>query len=109
MRIIKWVISLIFALILAGFAIYNRDIVPLIWNPVHTPINLPLYLIAFGFMASGFIIGGALVWINAHPVRKERSSQKRTIKSLEKKIETLDEINDNSHDVEFFPTIQSKG
>ena len=109
MRIIQWAISLIFALILAGFAIYNREITTLIWSPLHDPLNLPLHILTLSFMIAGFLIGGFLVWLNTAPIRKERKQLKKRLTSLEKQLETLDTPNNKNQEIAFFPAIKTKG
>ena len=76
---------------LAVFAVFNRSAVDVFWSPVHAPIPLPVYLIALGFMAGGFLLGGVFVWFSGGKTRREKRQQRRQIKKLEKALEGAEE------------------
>jgi uncharacterized integral membrane protein len=110
MGFIRGIFGAILALLLAGFAVYNRTPVTLTYSPIHDPITLPLYLISLGLMAIGFILGGAFVWFTMGTLRKTKREQKKLIKSLEKDLKAVNE-NGASHikpSSEFFPALTHK-
>ncbi len=73
-----------------AFAITHTTKVPVTLNPFESSIELPLYVVALGFLAVGFILGSIVAWISMHKVRKEKRAQKKEIKKLEKDIEKLE-------------------
>lgn len=87
MKFIRGIIGLVAAILFTIFAVANRQSVDIVWNPgASSPSHLPLYLVALGALAIGFILGALFVWISTLPVRWEKSRQKRHIKKLEKEI-----------------------
>ncbi len=90
MGFFRAIIGFIFAIAMAAFAVSNRQSVEFVYSPVHTALELPLYLIALLFMVVGFIFGGIVVWFNAGTVRRTKRAQRKTIKQLEKEIKVLE-------------------
>ena len=86
MRLLLWIIGFIVALAVAGFAVFNRQSVSLVFSPVHPPLELPLYAVGLGLMAAGFILGSFMVWLNAAEIRRIRRRQMRQIRKLEKEL-----------------------
>lgn len=78
---------------IALFAVLNRDVIPVTWNPVSedSVLMLPVYIVILVSMASGFIFGGSVVWLNMGGLRKVKRKQKRDIKRLEKEVGRLKE------------------
>ena len=86
MAIIRFIIGLVFTVLVASVAVMNRFSVDLVWSPVNDSISLPFYVVLLGALLVGFLFGGMLVWINGGSVRSEKRKQKREIKILEKEI-----------------------
>ncbi len=110
MELLRGIFGAILALLLAGFAVYNRTPVEITFSPIHEPIMLPLYLVSLGLMALGFILGGGFVWFSMGKLRKTRREQKKLIKSLEKDLKAVNE-NGAGHITpasEFFPALTHK-
>jgi len=110
MAFFRTIFGFVLAITLTGFAIANRQETTLIYSPVHEPLNVPLYLITLIFLALGFILGGMVVWMNNAPTRKVKRQQRKTIKSLEKELGSLQtkSSNDLKPDSEFFPALPVK-
>ena len=111
MAIIRFIIGLIFTVLVAGFAVMNRFPVDIAWSPVSDSISLPFYVVLLGALLVGCLFGGALVWINGGRVRKAKRKQKREIKLLEKEIERLKQdkfVQKPPPASEIFPAIASK-
>lgn len=111
MAFLRAIFGFIIAILLIGFAVANRQATTLVYSPVHEPLEIPLYLITLIFMAIGFILGGLAVWINSAPTRKVKRQQRKTIKELEKELETLQTKNDQTPappDSEFFPALPAQ-
>lgn len=87
MRILRWIISFSLAALAVFFAVTNREIVAVTWSPFHAAAELPLYLIILALMATGFIAGGLIVWINTIPLRLSLRQHKKRLRELEKRLE----------------------
>ncbi|MCB1650473.1 MAG: LapA family protein [Alphaproteobacteria bacterium] len=105
---IRGLVAFFLVVVLTVFAVANMHSVDVSMTPVHQPFQTPLYLIALGFMAAGFVVGGFFVWLNGSAGRSLGRQQKRQIKVLEKELGRLQEesggeaFNPSS---EFFPAL----
>jgi uncharacterized integral membrane protein len=86
MGFIRGIIGLAFAVLFAIFAVANRQNVDIVWHPVLPAVSLPLYIVALGLLAIGFILGGFMAWLKSVPVRVQKTVQSRKIKKLEKQL-----------------------
>lgn len=86
MRLLLWIIGFVIAIAVAAFAVFNRQPISLTYSPIHQPLEVPLYAVGLGLMATGFIIGAALVWLNGADIRRTRRKQTRQIRKLEKEL-----------------------
>ncbi|MGB4108188.1 MAG: LapA family protein [Alphaproteobacteria bacterium] len=91
MGFIRGIIGLAFAVLFAIFAVANRQDVEIVWHPVLPPVHAPLYVVALGLLALGFVLGGIMGWLNSVPVRWQKSRQARKIKKLEKQLGAVKE------------------
>ena len=91
MAFFRWIIGFFLTICVALFSVFNRGEVSVIWSPVHDSLLLPFYVPVLVAMAFGFVLGGAIVWLNMGRVRKEKRRQKKEIKILKKDIKCLKE------------------
>ena len=106
MRLILWIIGFTIAVNVTAFAVFNRHTIDTFLSPVHPPLHLPLYAIALGFMAYGFLIGAAIVWLNGGHIRKSRRQQLRQIKELQKELGAVtDKTAQANPPSDFFPAL----
>ena len=96
MGFIRGIIGLIFAVLFAIFAVANRQSVDIVWHPVLPAVSLPLYIVALGLLATGFIPGGFMAWLKSVPVRVQKTVQSRKIKKLEKQLGAVKETQKES-------------
>lgn len=96
MGFIRGIIGLIFAVLFAIFAVANRQSVDIVWHRVLPAVSLPLYIVALGLLAIGFILGGFMAWLKSVPVRLQKSHQSRKIKKLEKELGAVKETQKES-------------
>lgn len=97
MRTLKYLILAIIGLclIIIGFA--NRGPVTLTLLPdelvpfagVSLSVTLPIYMVVFGGIAIGLLIGFILEWIREHKHRAEATSQRREKAVLAKEVQKL--------------------
>lgn len=109
MGFIRWIIGFLIAALVTGFAVLNRQDVPVFWSVSAESHEFPLYLICLGFMAAGFFLGALMVWMYGAGIRREKRKQKKQIKNLEK---ALDAVNENTGhqgpSSDFFPALPKK-
>jgi uncharacterized integral membrane protein len=102
----RWLIGFIITVAVMGFAVFNRQVVEFYYTPFHPPVELPLYMVALGFVVFGFMTGAGMVWLEAIPVRWASRKQRKEIRKLEKK---LDEMRQSETGIappdDFFPAL----
>lgn len=86
MAFIRWILSLVIAVVAVLFALGNRDDIPFTWSPLHDPVTLPVFVPVLIALLGGFIAGGFVVWVNAAPIRAERRRQRKQIAKLEEDL-----------------------
>lgn len=106
-RFIGWFILIPICAILIIFALANRQVVALHFdptstlNPIFANIELPLFIIIYAMLFIGVIFGGIAVWFTQGKFRKECRTLSKKTTSLEIKVEELkksarDKINEKS-------------
>jgi putative membrane protein len=86
MRFLYWVILPLFAVLLAVFAVSNREAVDIgLWPLVHV-IELPLYLIVILALVVGFLVGEVAAWVAGRRWRREVRRRGRRIEELEREL-----------------------
>lgn len=109
MSLIRAVFGFALAVFLTAFAVLNRQRVEVVFSPVHDSQEVPLYLIALCMLGIGFFAGAAAVWLNGGSLRRVKRRQRRTIKALEREIESLKQADAPDSPVsppsDFFPAL----
>ena len=112
MAVIRFLFGFVLTVGIALFAVLNRDIIPVTWNPISddSVLMLPVYVVILASMASGFIFGGCIVWLNMGGLRKVKRKQKRDIKRLEKEVGRLkeDKFQSGMPATDIFPALPVK-
>ncbi|MEM9636315.1 MAG: LapA family protein [Pseudomonadota bacterium] len=97
MRYIRYACIAIFGIALIAVALANRGLVSLQlipsevagWFSVNPQIELPLFLVIFGGIVAGLLIGFVWEWIREHGQRAEAARQAREMRRLEREIARL--------------------
>jgi uncharacterized integral membrane protein len=88
-----WLIGIPLLVIVAAFAIANRD---LVWvgvdpfAPDTAGLRVPLFLVAFFFLLLGILIGGAAAWIRQGKWRRLARHQAQEKAALEQRLRALE-------------------
>ncbi len=90
----RFIIFIAVSAVCIFFALSNQDTVAVTWSPISEAINIPAYILALGGLATGFIIGVLITWLNFIPVRFENRKNKKLIHKLEKELENYVEHED---------------
>jgi uncharacterized integral membrane protein len=81
-RLVYWGLTLLAAIVCAGFAVYNRNSVTLDLWPFAT-VELPLYLVVLGMLATGLLLGSSITWLGHLGIRRERRRLAKQVRRLE--------------------------
>ncbi|WP_022704588.1 lipopolysaccharide assembly protein LapA domain-containing protein [Pseudorhodobacter ferrugineus] len=96
-RYLRYVLLIALAIVLLTVAIANRGPVTLNALPpdmaafasLHYTLTLPLYLVIFGGIVVGLMIGFVWEWFREHGIRSTANSRAREITRLERELEAL--------------------
>ncbi|MDG1472120.1 MAG: LapA family protein [Ascidiaceihabitans sp.] len=97
MLYIRYVCIAVFAIALIAVALANRSIVTLKVLPdevagmfaVNPSINLPLFVVIFGGLVAGLLVGFVWEWFREHGVRSEANKAGRNVRKLERELARL--------------------
>ncbi|MCV3270473.1 LapA family protein [Roseobacter sinensis] len=97
MRYIRYACIATFGIALIAVAIANRGLVSLQlipsevagWFSVNPQIELPLFIVIFGGIVVGLLVGFVWEWVREHGQRAEAARQAREMRRLEREIARL--------------------
>ncbi len=97
MRYIRYACIAVFAVALIALALANRSMVTLKMLPdelagffaVNPSIQLPLFVVIFGGIIAGLLVGFVWEWMREHAIRSEASKTAREKRRLEREVERL--------------------
>lgn len=97
MRYIKYALLAAIAVILIAVSLANREMVTLELLPsdlagltgLTQSINLPLFVVIFGGVGAGLLIGFLWEWIREYKQRAEAATQKREMDRMRRELKRL--------------------
>lgn len=97
MRYIRYVCIAIFAVALIAVALANRGAVTVKMLPeeisglfaVAPTVQLPLFVVIFGGIITGLLVGFVWEWMREHTVRAENAKNAREVRRLEREVKRL--------------------
>lgn len=102
MRYIKYALIAIFGVFLVTIALANREsvlirLVPMElfptdvagWVPVNPQIELPLFVVIFGGIVVGLLVGFVWEWVREHGHRADAARSARETRRLEREVKRL--------------------
>ncbi|MFV0245611.1 MAG: LapA family protein [Qingshengfaniella sp.] len=97
MRTIKYLILALIALALVIIGFANRQVVTLTLLPpdlvpftkFNYALDLPLYVVAFGFMVLGFVLGEVFEWLREAKYRSQAARERRERAVLAAEVKKL--------------------
>lgn len=106
MRYLRYAFLALLAICLLILALANRDLVTLNllpselaefagWSP---SVTLPLFLVIFGGIVAGVVIGFVWEWFREHKYRSEAVSQRRERERLEREVDRLKPASEKQND-----------
>ncbi len=97
MRYIRYAFLAALAICLVTVALANSQVVTLKALPddfagllgVSPQIDLPLFIVIFGGLIAGLLIGFIWEWLREHKIRAEANRTKKTVSKLEREVTRL--------------------
>ncbi|MBT6190136.1 MAG: LapA family protein [Tateyamaria sp.] len=97
MRYIRYACIVTFAVALIAIALANRGFVTVHLLPagiaglldVTSEVNLPLFIVIFGGIVTGLLVGFIWEWMREHAVRSENARNAREVRRLEREVKRL--------------------
>ncbi len=93
-RIVGWFVLVPLCAVLILFALANRQSVflninPLVASdsPVATGISIPMYVVLFGVLLIGVLLGGMATWFSQGPRRRDERHFRRETERLHRELE----------------------
>jgi putative membrane protein len=108
MRFIRYIFLALVALVLVVVALANRGAVTLRlvpdefvpFLPMPNEFTLPLFVVIFGAIIVGLLIGFVWEWFREHALRAEAARRKRELNQLEREVKGLrDKTGEGKDDV----------
>ena len=95
-KLVFWLVLVPLAIIILMFAVANREIVTVSFDPFSTTqpaasITVPLFALIFILVTLGVIIGGIASWLRQSEYRRAVRQRDLDVDSLRRQIETLNE------------------
>ncbi len=95
-RIVGWVVLVPLCLVLIVFALANRQLVVVNFNPfvpseaLTTPgVGVPLFLVLFAVLLFGVLLGGISTWFAQAPHRRDERAYRRETERLNREVDAM--------------------
>jgi uncharacterized integral membrane protein len=92
MRYVYWGLTILFAIVVACFAVSNRTLIDLEFWPLPLALSVPVYLIVLAVLLLGLLAGWLAGWVGSWGVRRERRRQAKRIAELERALGRLQPV-----------------
>jgi uncharacterized integral membrane protein len=95
-RIVGWVVLVPLCLVMIVFALANRQLVVVNFNPLvpsealATPgVGVPLFLVLFAVLLFGVLLGGIATWFAQAPHRRDERTYRREAELLNREMNAI--------------------
>jgi len=97
LRYIRYAVIVVLLVLLLTVALANRTVVPVHFLPedvgalfgVNWQLQMPLFLVIFGGVVAGVVIGFTWEWLREHKHRKTASRRGKELARLEREMEVM--------------------
>lgn len=92
-RLVGWFVLLPLCAVLVLFALANRQAVQIGFDPLSPEhpiiqsIGVPLFVVIYGALIAGVILGGIATWMSQGPQRRDKRHWRRESQRLERELE----------------------
>jgi uncharacterized integral membrane protein len=84
LKVFRWVLIGLVALVLIVFAVDNRQVIALSLWPLPLELDTWLYLVVLLTLLVGFLLGELVAWMNGHRWRREARRSAHRVEELER-------------------------
>lgn len=93
-KLVFWLILVPLAVVILMFAVANREIVTVSFDPFSTTspaasVSIPLFVLIFVLVILGVVIGGVAAWLRQSGYRRAARRRDADVNALRHEIETL--------------------
>ncbi|VAW20537.1 hypothetical protein MNBD_ALPHA12-712 [hydrothermal vent metagenome] len=94
-RLVSWFILVPLSLLLVVFALANRQLVVVNFDPLplQTPllaaVEVPLFVVIYGVLIAGIFLGGFAAWFAQSTQRRQKRLWRRQARNLEKQRDNI--------------------
>ena len=93
-RLVFWLILVPIAIVILMFAMANREIVTVSFDPFSATapaasVSIPLFVLIFVLVILGVVIGGVAAWLRQSGYRRAARQADADVRALRREIETL--------------------
>jgi uncharacterized integral membrane protein len=95
-RIVGWVVLVPLCLVLIVFALANRQLVVVNFNPLVPSealtapgVGVPMFLVLFGVLLFGVVLGGVATWFAQAPHRRDERAYRRETERLNREVAAM--------------------
>lgn len=112
-RVVGWVVLVPLCAVMIVFALANRQLVVVNFNPLAPPealatpgVGVPMFLVLFAVLLAGVVLGGIATWFAQGPHRRDERHFRRETERLHRELEVARRAPDNGllRPDEFAPT-----
>lgn len=89
MKHLSWIVTLPLLAVAVIFAVNHRSVVTLDLWPLPIQLEAALYFVVLLAIFLGFLVGGAVMWLSQHRVRRRMRAERQRARELERDVETL--------------------
>ena len=102
-RIVGWFVLVPLCAVLIVFALANLQLVNVNFNPLTsgdaasaTTFRVPLFVVIFGVLLVGVVLGGIATWFAQGPHRRDERHYRRETERLHRELEVARRVPDNA-------------
>lgn len=93
-KLVFWLILVPLAIVILMFAVANREIVTVSFDPFSATapaasVRIPLFVLIFVLVILGVVIGGVAAWLRQSGYRRAARQRDADVNALRREIETL--------------------
>ncbi len=102
-RLVGWFILLPLSLVLVIFALANRQVVEVNFDPLSLPspllpsLQIPLFVVIYAVLIIGVFLGGVAAWFAQRDQRRQKRLWRRQARQLEQERNTIDQKTNRPH------------
>jgi uncharacterized integral membrane protein len=85
-RVLSFLIGLPLIVVVAVFAVVNREDIAINLWPLRESVTLPLPVVVLGGVAIGLLVGAAIGWLSAGPARRRVREERARVRALEARL-----------------------